>query len=190
MALRIWRAFEVNQTCEWSWCEQSLAYCNARLPQALIVAGEALENHDMLEVGLDGLRWLMGLQTGPEGDFAPIGTDGFRGRGEERSYFDQQPVEACCAVSACLTAARVTGDATWRDEATRAFGWFLGENMLGQPIYDKSNGGCHDGLHADRVNRNQGAESTVSFLCALMEMRGAELTPKQRSIPINAHEIQ
>ena len=74
-------------------------------------------------------------------------------------------------VSACLDAQRVTGQEHWTDDARRAFDWFLGQNQLQQPLYDATTGGCCDGLHADRVNLNQGAESTLSFLMALSEMR-------------------
>jgi hypothetical protein len=175
MAARLWRRYEINRSHEWPWFEQSLAYANARLPQALIVAGDAHENRYMLEAGLESLAWLMKLQTGPDGVFTPVGTNGFYARGGERSMFDQQPIEASSSVSACLTASRVTGNPIWIEEAHRAFRWFLGANMLGQSLYDESTGGCYDGLHAKRVNRNQGAESTLSFLCALAELRDAAI---------------
>lgn len=177
MASRLWRQYEINQSDEWPWFEQSLTYANARLSQALIVAGEAVENRGMLEAGLESLSWLMGVQTGPGGVFAPIGTNGFYARSAERAYFDQQPVEASASVSACLSASRITGNPMWLDGARRAFRWFLGENMLGQPLYDRSTGGCQDGLHEKRVNRNQGAESTLSFQCALAELRDAAVRP-------------
>jgi hypothetical protein len=77
-------------------------------------------------------------------------------------------------VSACLDAYRATGDARWSEHARRAFSWFLGQNHLQKSLYDPSTGGCRDGLHADRANENQGAESTLSFLLALLAMRSAD----------------
>jgi hypothetical protein len=77
-------------------------------------------------------------------------------------------------VSASLDAARATGDARWPADARRAFTWFLGQNQLQRPLYNAATGGCRDGLHADRANENQGAESTLSFLQALLEMRAAD----------------
>jgi hypothetical protein len=77
-------------------------------------------------------------------------------------------------VSACLEAARITGDQRWRKEARHAFEWFLGRNDLNLPVYDPTTGGCRDGLHPDRANENQGAESTLAFLQALLELRLAE----------------
>src|SRR5207249_4962124 len=115
-----------------------------------------------------------------------IGSNGFYPRGGTKADFDQQPLEACAMVSACLEAQRVTGDERWREHARRAFGWFLGQNPLQQSLYDASTGGCRDGLHADRANENQGAESTLSFQLALLEMRGVERTPVVRSVALEA----
>jgi hypothetical protein len=101
----------------------------------------------------------------------PIGNKGFYQRGGEISYFDQQPVEVYSLVSACLDAYRVTKDPAWYDHATYAFEWFFGRNALGVSVYDKVTGGCRDGLHIDRLNDNEGAESTLSFIQSLLEMQ-------------------
>ena len=105
------------------------------------------------------------------GHFVPIGSQGFYRKAGEKARFDQQPVEACATVSACLEAYRATGDDHWRTQAWSAFNWFLGDNDLKTALYDAATGGCRDGLHPDRANENQGAESTLSFLMALLEMR-------------------
>jgi hypothetical protein len=128
----------------------------------------------MSGVGLRSLEWLVSIQRSVEGYFAPVGSNGFYGRGAPRAWFDQQPVEACATVSACLEAHRLTGGGPWAAEARRAFDWFLGQNQLQHALYDPSTGGCRDGLHADRVNENQGAESTLSFLLALVDLRSIE----------------
>jgi glycosyltransferase involved in cell wall biosynthesis len=155
----------------WNWFESSVTYSNARLPQALISAGRYMKNDEMLSVGLESLKWLLHVQTSEDGHFEPVGSNGFWRRGEAKALFDQQPVEASGIVSACIEARRATGDKTWLKDARRAFSWFLGENHLQRALYDDATGGCHDGLHEDRVNRNQGAESTLAFLLALTEMR-------------------
>ena len=158
----------------WDWFESYLTYSNARLPQALISAGRSMKDSEMVAVGLKSLSWLVQEQTSSEGYFAPIGSNGFWQRGEAKAQFDQQPVEASGMISACLEARRATGDEQWLKEARRAFYWFLGENQLQQALYDDATGGCCDGLHEDRVNQNQGAESTLSFLLALLEMRAID----------------
>jgi hypothetical protein len=130
-----------------------------------------MQRTDILDAGLRSLDWLVSVQVSGEGDFAPIGCNGFLARGGAAALFDQQPVEACTVTSACLTAHDASGDARWMEHSARAFDWFLGRNAIQQWLYDPSTGGCRDGLHADRVNRNQGAEATLSFLSALCEMR-------------------
>jgi len=160
-------------TSDWPWFEESLTYGNARLPQALMLSGAAMGRADLVATGARSLEWLAALQHTPDGYFSPIGSNGFYVRGAARARFDQQPVEACGMVSACRDALRITGDARWAREANAAFGWFLGQNHLQQPVCDVSTGGCRDGLHAERANENQGAESTLSFLMALGDMRAA-----------------
>jgi hypothetical protein len=152
------------------------------LPQALVIAGSEMGQEEMTAVGLRSLEWLASVQSSAEGYFAPIGSNGFYERGGHRAAFDQQPVEAHAMVSACLESRRVTGDQRWTEQARRAFSWFLGENQLQQWLYDPTTGGCRDGLHADRVNENQGAESTLSFLLALCEMRSADRLDIEKSV--------
>jgi glycosyltransferase involved in cell wall biosynthesis len=158
---------------DWPWFEDRLTYANARLSQALIRAGDAMKRDDMWKIGLRSLEWLRSIQR-TDGHFAPIGSDGFFVRGGKKAEFDHQPLEACGMVSACLDAFRLTGQKHWADWARTAFGWFLGQNHLEQWVYDASTGGCRDGLHRERRNENQGAEATVSFLTALMELRQVE----------------
>jgi hypothetical protein len=130
----------------------------------------------MTEAGLESLKWLTDLQCVGNGHFVPIGSNGFYEFGNERARFDQQPVEAQAMVSACLEAFRITGDKHWNKEARQSFEWFLGRNDLKLPLYDPTTGGCRDGLHPDRPNENQGAESTLAFLQSLLELRLAEQT--------------
>jgi len=129
----------------------------------------------MVSAGLEALGWLSETQRCETNrHFVPIGSQGFYHQGGEKARFDQQPIEAAGAVSACLQADRVTGDSRWRSEAWSAFNWFLGDNDLQVPLYDSATGGCRDGLHPDRANQNQGAESTLSFLMALLEMHSLQ----------------
>lgn len=173
---RLIDAFAENSAKDWLWFEKSLAYGNARLPHALILSGRWSNRSDALDIGLRTLHWLMRVQTAEAGHFRPVGSNGFYPRGGPRADFDQQPLEAWVSAAACVEAWYATQDDFWMSEAWRAFDWFLGRNDLGQPLYDPRSGGCFDGLHFDRVNLNQGAESTLSFLLALQEMRRVEST--------------
>ncbi len=161
-------------TEHWPWFEDSVTYENARFCQALILSGQWIPDPAALEIGLKSLRWLVSIQKTQSGCFRPIGSNGFYHRDGARADFDQQAVEAQAMVAACNEAFRTTQDATWSLEAKRAFEWFLGRNDLGLPLYDFTTGGCGDGLHHDRVNENQGAESTLAFHLSLAEMNCAE----------------
>jgi hypothetical protein len=159
------------ETPDWTWFEDGLAYDNARLPEALILTGAAIDSAVHLEAGLRALRWLARVQTTPTGQFRPVGTESFGDRRQAPRAFDQQPVEAAAAIGAYLAAAAVDGDHGWPAEATRAFAWFLGANDLAVMLADPKTGGCRDGLHPDRPNENQGAESVLSYLLGLADVR-------------------
>jgi len=175
LAGRLLEMYESIRRPDWKWFETILAYGNARLPQALLLVGPACSDDRMVSAGLEALQWLMETQRCETNDhFVPIGSQGFYRQGGEKARFDQQPIEAAGAVSACLEAYRATGDSRWRRQAWSAFNWFLGDNDLQLPLYDSVTGGCRDGLHPDRANGNQGAESTLSFLMAWLDMRSVQ----------------
>jgi glycosyltransferase involved in cell wall biosynthesis len=171
---RLMELFERTAQPDWRWFEENLTYDNAKLAHALILSGRATGQQAVFERGLEALRWLMELQISEQGHFRSIGTNGFYRRGGTRANFDQQPIEAQATVSACLEAYRATSESWWYEQAERAFDWFIGWNDLGLELYSAKTGGCRDGLHMDRVNRNQGAESTLAFLLSLAEMRLAQ----------------
>jgi len=173
LSLKLMDLWDRCATDDWPWFETSATYDNARLSQALILAGNGMKDDAMLRIGLKSLRWLASIQKTRAGHFRPIGSNGFYQKEGARADFDQQPVEAQAMVSASLLAFRVTGDDFWMGEAKRAFEWFLGRNDLGQALYDSASGGCGDGLHQDRVNANQGAESSLAFQISLAEMSHA-----------------
>jgi len=76
---------------------------------------------------------------------------------------DEQPIDAAALVEAGAQAWRVTRWDRYAEFARRSFAWFLGDNRLGQPLYDAGSGGCRDGLQAVDTNLNQGAESTLAY---------------------------
>ncbi|MGE5073376.1 MAG: glycosyltransferase, partial [Anaerolineae bacterium] len=186
LAQRLLGLYRQNNSVEWRWFEPSLTYCNATLAHAILLSGSSMADAEMIRTGTDALTWLMDLQRAeaPDGHFVPIGSNGFYPRSAERARFDQQPVEAQATVSACLDAFRITGHKEWQKQARNVFEWFLGKNDLSTPLFDPTTGGCRDGLHPDRPNENQGAESTLSFLQALLELRLAE-----NNIPSGAYSF-
>jgi glycosyltransferase involved in cell wall biosynthesis len=168
--IRLWKQCATDH---WPWFEPGATYDNVRLCQALLLNGRAMGHEEAFRIGIESLRWLVSIQKTPSGCFRPIGSNGFYERDGARAHFDQQPVEAQAMVAVCLDAHRLTLDEAWFREARRAFEWFLGRNDLSLPLYDPASGGCADGLHPDRVNQNQGAESTLAFHLALAGMNFA-----------------
>jgi hypothetical protein len=186
LVARLMELFHNTARPEWCWFEDVLSYDNAKLAHALILSGRATGQPEVFECGLRALRWLTELQVSEDGHFRPIGSNGFYRRGGPRANFDQQPVEAQAMVSACLEAYRATSDLWWYEQAQLAFDWFLGWNDLGLGLYSPESGACGDGLHVDRVNGNQGAESTLAFLLSLAEMQVAQNILTSFKQPITA----
>lgn len=170
IAESLFHTLKMNASSAWPWWEDVVTYDNAKLPQALLQAGHYLGRRDLVQVALDALDWLLRVQTASEGHLSIIGNNGWMRRGGERAQFDQQPLEAHALVEACLAAAETTGDQVWVSRALTCFDWFLGRNDLGLPLYDPETGGGRDGLQAEGVNANQGAESTLAYVLSVLEL--------------------
>jgi hypothetical protein len=169
LAAQLLAAYRGHATDQWPWIEDIVTYANGTIPHALLAAGRSLGRDDLCTAGLAALEWLLTIQI-ENGQFVPIGNDGWYHRGGERARFAQQPIEAACMIPACVEAYRVTNDRRWLKPAQICFRWFLGDNDLGLPVYDETRGACCDGLEPGGVNQNRGAESTLAWLYALIEM--------------------
>ena len=178
LAERLLKAYRWHRGDNWRWFEDRVTYDNARLPQALLLSAARLGQP--LTEALEALTWLCEVQTGRDGSFAPVGSQGFYPRGGTRAGFDQQPLEACATVSACLDAWKATGDEIWQTWARWAFAWYLGGNQLGLTLVDDQ-GGCRDGLEPTGMNENRGAESTLSFLLSQAELLSIGRIPQPGS---------
>jgi glycosyltransferase involved in cell wall biosynthesis len=192
LAHRLETLLLAGATSEWLWFEDRLTYDNARLCEALIRTGAATEARHVVDAGLRSLRWLVGMQRAPAGHFRPVGSNGFQLHRSPPLVFDQQPLEAAATIAACAAAHDIDRTTPWQAEARRAFAWFLGENDLAIPLVDVATGSCRDGLHPDRANENRGAESVLSYLAGLADMRQLELTARRkgfgRPAPLHAAE--
>jgi hypothetical protein len=165
-----------NGDPSWPWPESRLTYANALLPEAMIAAGTALEDHTLQQRGLDLLAWLVDHETA-DGHLSPTPATG-RSPGDARPGFDQQPIEVSSLADACARASAVDASQIWPDSVRAAAAWFEGANDAGLQMWDPCTGGGFDGLHADGVNRNQGAESTLAVLSTLQHARRLSTVPQ------------
>jgi glycosyltransferase involved in cell wall biosynthesis len=170
LADRLFNQFRSNATEDWPWLEKALNYANGKLPHALLLSGQWIQRSDMTDMGLRSLKWLLTIQT-EKGHFVPVGNKGWYKKGGSKARFDQQPIEANAMIEACVEAFNITRDKTWIDNAVMCFNWYLGQNDLNMTLYDPKTGGCRDGLMADGINQNQGAESSLAWLLSLMTLQ-------------------
>jgi len=170
LAERLNAAVAEHESPDWPWPEETVKYDNGRIPQALIVAGYMLGRREMTDRGLRILRWLVDVQKSSDGHASFIGNRGWLRHGGARARFDQQPLEAAAMIGACKAAHRASGEVGWLAEMRRCFEWYLGRNEKGATLIDFRIGGCYDGLTEEGVNRNQGAESLLSWLLSLLTM--------------------
>ena len=161
---------------EWHWPETQLTYANALLAEAMIATGVALEDAALRQRGLDSLEWLLNYETA-NGHLSPTPVGG-RGAGDSRPGFDQQPIEVATLADACARAATVDPRPLWPEGIRSAVEWFQGANDAGLPMWDPETGGGFDGLHADAVNLNQGAESTLAVISTLQQARRFSPVPQ------------
>ena len=167
------KLYAKQSSVKWRWFEEYLTYCNARLPHALFEAYEFIKNESYLQVAKDSFNFLLKVQM-RNTIFVPIGNNGWYKKGQEKAIYDQQSVEASCMTETALTAFRVTGNNNFRTTAHTIFAWFLGKNTQGLWVYNPQTGGCHDGITPEGLNLNQGAEATVTYLLARLNMETLE----------------
>lgn len=149
----------------WQWFLNKISYANGILPFALFKSFVVTENERYLKVATESLDFLVS-NTFEDSILRVIGNNGWYERGKERAYFDEQPIDACDMVLACSEAYKITEKDFYKQKAIDAFNWFLGKNILSEPLYNQVTGGCKDGIGEDEINQNEGAESLLSFLIA------------------------
>lgn len=163
-------AFNPDGRGKWRWPEPRLTYANAVIPEAMIACGVALGDDALVYRGVHLLDWLVSVET--LDDHLSVTSVGGRGPDDVSPMFDQQPIEVAAIADAAIRAGDATGVASWDEVVDMAGNWFLGNNDAGVSMINLETGGGYDGLHADRVNENQGAESTLAMI-STMQHRSA-----------------
>jgi rhamnogalacturonyl hydrolase YesR len=165
----IFQHYQDEAKDDWHWFEHCLTYDNARLTQAMFEAYGTVGKQEYLDAAKESMDFLLKTQM-IDGVFVPIGNDGWFKHGGKRAFYDQQPLEAAALVEAAIDAYCVTKEKDYLQVADKAFEWFLGKNSRNVVVYDHVTGGCCDGLGTNKVNMNQGAESSVSYLLARLKL--------------------
>lgn len=162
--------YDLYNDSEWNWFEDSMTYCNAVLPWAMLRAARVTQENRYKQIGLESLRFLES-KTFRLNYFKPIGCKGWLQKGKEPAQFDEQPVEACETTLVFLEAHEITGNQAYLDRATTCFSWYRGDNWRNISLIDDETGGCYDGIELGGLNHNQGAESVVSLWMAYLAVK-------------------
>jgi hypothetical protein len=151
-----------------------------------MACGRVTNNDEMVKKGIDVLEWLRDIEIdASNGWYSPVGNQGWFPKGGKKAQYDQQPLEAAAMIGASTEAYECTQQEEWIQLASTCFNWYLGRNDHQIQLYDHAGGGCRDGLMRNGVNENQGAESTLSYLCSLLaiyNLRGLTVSDNQISV--------
>jgi len=175
LSAEILHHYENVRAPDWEWFEDIMSYSNARLPQAMLLAYDAVGDPPLLSCGEKTLGFLWDEVVTSKGAINVIGNDGWYVRGLHRAIGDEQAIDVGALVEALLDAYRITGKVQYYKNARKCFSWFTGNNLLNSPIYDETTGGCFDGLSLrEGVNQNLGAESTLAYLLCRLALEEVE----------------
>lgn len=154
---------------EHHWFEPKLTYANALLPEALLLVSKITSNQNQQAIANQSFTYLLKLLF-DDGKFQVISNQTWYEPGQETATDGQQPIDVSYTILALSTFYQYTKLKMYLIKMKTAFDWYLGKNSLNQIVYNPVSGGCQDGLEANGVNINQGAESTVTYLMARNQM--------------------
>ncbi|HHW00174.1 MAG TPA: glycosyltransferase [Clostridiaceae bacterium] len=169
MAQSLCCLYDKHADNDWKWFENTVTYCNSVLPWSLFAAYRVMGNNKFLETAEESMSFLENILF-KEGYFKPVGCNGWLTKGGKAAEFDEQPVEACEAVLAYMEAYEATGNGKYLKKAKDCHAWYEGSNSKGLCLIENETGGCFDGLTAQGVNHNMGAESIISYIISCLSI--------------------
>ncbi len=152
-----------NSHDDWVWFESELTYDNGLLPAALYLAYEITDNQLYYDVA-EKTRAFLEKHNFSKDYLTVIGNRTWLKHNSPTDEFDQQPVDAMAMVIMYSSAFKVNASQDIIDKLKLSFMWYFGKNEINLPLYDSETQGCNDGINSLSINRNQGAESTISYL--------------------------
>ena len=172
MTYKLINFYNKEKSGDWHWFENILTYDNAIIPLALFHASEFFDDEVILKVAIESTAFLDNI-TMKNGYLKPVGSKGWYSKGGKCADFPQQSIDAMGMVLLFFKAYEVTKEKKYLDKMFLSFMWFMGKNDMSMPVYDYETGGCYDGLEEYGLNRNQGAESTLSYLISHLTVMNA-----------------
>lgn len=155
--------FHQNQSEGWEWFEKTLSYDNALIPASLYVAYFINYEKKYLEIAEKSRRFLES-KCFKEDWLSLIGNERWPGKNDEFYLYAQQPLDAFAMALMYSKMLQFNKSKTVANKLVFSLYWFLGYNDLNLSLIDQETKGCHDGIQEFNINRNQGAESMVSYL--------------------------
>jgi glycosyltransferase involved in cell wall biosynthesis len=157
---------------KWKWFESYLTYANSILPEALLCAYLATGELVYKNIAQTSFQFLLS-KTYKKNSIKVISNKGWLHNKtvSVEKIGGEQPIDIAYTIIALSKFYQAFGEDDYLHKMKGAFNWFMGDNHLGQIMYNPCTGGCFDGLEEDYINLNQGAESTVSYLMARLTLQ-------------------
>ncbi|MCD8270501.1 MAG: hypothetical protein LUD46_20045 [Parabacteroides sp.] len=170
MADQLMDLYRTTADNHWKWFERYLTYDNAVLPESLLYAYQATGNEDYKKTAKESFDFLLD-KIFQDRQIKVISNQGWLQKEKVLGRrYGEQPIDVAGTVMALTTFYNCFHQEDYRQKQTNAFSWFLGNNHLGQIVYNPATGGCYDGLEENNINLNQGAESSVCYLMARLSL--------------------
>ncbi|MEG1573691.1 MAG: glycosyltransferase, partial [Bacteroidales bacterium] len=154
---------------KWRWFETYLTYDNAVLPECLIYAYRITENEAYKKIAKYSFDFLL-EKTFANRQIKVVSNQGWLQKDKGTLTYGEQPIDVAGTVIALGTFYKCFNEPEYLQKQKDAFSWFLGNNHLGQIVYNPATGGCYDGLEENNINLNQGAESSSCYLMARLSL--------------------
>lgn len=192
LANRLLQMYRHESRYDWNWYEAYLTYANAVLSEAMLLAWKATGVKSFRDAAKDSFEFL-NSHTFTKESIRVVSNNGWLVRGKRynsQTFGGEQPIDVAYSIMALSTFFKEFGEEQYKDKMILAFNWFLGNNHLNQTMYNTATGGCYDGLENVYINLNQGAESTLSYLMARLEMAKWDLDVVPNDVKITEFEHQ
>jgi glycosyltransferase involved in cell wall biosynthesis len=176
---------------DWLWFEDCLTYGNSVLSEALLCAYFRLQDIHYKTIAETSFDFLLS-KIFKQNQIHVISNRGWlhKNKKARKKLGGEQPIDVAYTIIALEKFHALFPKKEYKERAIEAFNWFLGENHLGQTIYNPCTGGCYDGIESKNINLNQGAESTLSYLMAklaidrIYSLDKENIWPKTRNIRV------